>query len=44
MTVTFERDQEMVKMNHQTKYFGQRSFSSKVIIRNFPDTCRHKGT
>jgi len=40
MTLTFERDVDGVKMNHQAKYLGERSFSSKVIA----GTHRHTHT
>jgi len=33
MTLTFEYDLDSVKMNQRANYLGQRSFSSKVIVR-----------
>jgi len=32
MTLTFELDLDIIKMNHHVRYVDQRSFSSKVII------------
>ena len=33
MTLTFESDLDRVKLNRDTKYVGQKSFSSKVSVR-----------
>jgi len=33
MILTFKLELENVKMNQRAKYLGQRSFSSKVIVR-----------
>jgi len=44
MTVTFELDPQGVKMNQQAKYVGQRSFSSKVIVRRHRHTDTRTGT
>jgi len=33
MTLTFELDAYMVKMNRYAKYLGQRSFRSRVVVR-----------
>jgi len=37
MTLIFESDLDMVKMNQRAKCLGQRSFNAKVIVR----THRH---
>ena len=39
MTLTFALDLDSVKLNQHAKYLGQRSFSSKVIVRI--DTHKH---
>jgi len=45
MTLIFERDLYMVKMNRCTKYLGQMSFCLNVIFRgthtHTPDLCFH---
>jgi len=37
-TLIFELDLDSVKLNHHAKYLGQRSFSSKVIVRTYRHT------
>ena len=38
MTWTLELDLDMIKANRNAKYLGQRSFSSKVIVRTYGHT------
>ena len=38
MTLIFELDLDIVKLNQRARYLGQRSFRSKVIVRTPTDT------
>jgi len=44
MIMTFEFGLDTVKMNHHGRYLGQRSLSSKVIVRTHRQTDRHTHT
>jgi len=44
MTVAFEHDLGMIKMNEDAKCLSQRSFSSYVIVRTHTHTHTHTHT
>jgi len=41
MTLTFNLDLESIEMNQDTKYLGQRSFNSEVIIQTHTQTDKY---
>jgi len=42
MTLTFELNLESINVNHQAKYFGKGSVSSKVIAHTHTHTHTHR--